>query len=163
MIVEGALAMFVKIAEEKRNLSQPEASSVQAAPAAVEAPAKIPSIISVDLTIRGTLSTDRNLQIDGRIEGDIHAAGLLLCEQSLVIGNIHAQEAVVKGRVEGSIEANIVHLAATAQVTGDVIHGGQLSMEAGAYFEGTSRHRDRVAKNAEIARGASEMFAVAAE
>jgi cytoskeletal protein CcmA (bactofilin family) len=152
--------MFVK-AEEKKG--QPETAHLASAQTDTGSVKSAPSIISVDLTIRGTLSTDRNLQIDGRIEGDIHAAGLLLCEQALVIGNVYAQEAVVKGRVEGSIEAKTVHLSASAQVTGDIIHGGQLSVEAGAFFEGTSRHKDRVAKNAELARGASEMFAVAAE
>ena len=161
MIVEGALAMFVKTAEDKKQtLTETQPIAAVAAPAEKPAakveslmPKNAPSIISADLTIKGTLSTDRNLQIDGRIEGDIHTAGLVLCDQALIIGNIYAQEAVVKGRVQGTITAKSVHLGKTAHVTGDIVHGGQLSMEAGAFFEGSSRRSDR--KN--------EHFAVAAE
>jgi cytoskeletal protein CcmA (bactofilin family) len=152
--------MFVKNEEKKVTGTETQpiaaaapAQAVQASPARKE----VVTIISADLTIKGTLHTDRNVQIDGRIEGDIHTAGLLLCEQAMIIGNIYAQEAVVKGRVQGTIEAKIVHLGKTAHVVGDIVHGGQLSMETGAYFEGSSRNSDRVTKKD------SERYAVAAE
>jgi cytoskeletal protein CcmA (bactofilin family) len=151
-----------KVTEPRVEPQPPAALAVAAATPAPAAPAtparkEVVTIISADLAIKGTLHTDRNVQIDGRIEGDIHTAGLLLCEQAMIIGNIYAQEAVVKGRVQGTIEARIVHLGKTAQVTGDIIHGGQLSMETGAYFEGSSRNKDRVMKKDD------DRYSVAAE
>ena len=108
----------------------------------------IPSIISADLTIKGTLVTERDVQLDGRVEGDIRAAGLVLGEKALVQGDIYAEEATIRGRVEGSIRARKVVLASTAHVEGNIVHDRQLSVEAGAYFEGNCRHSETPMKDA---------------
>jgi cytoskeletal protein CcmA (bactofilin family) len=109
--------------------------------AATASPAQkfAPSIISADLTIKGTLTSERDVQLSGRVEGDIKVANLVLTEQALVKGNVFSDEAIIRGRVEGNIKARKVQLAATAQVTGDITHGGQLSIESGASFEGNCR------------------------
>jgi cytoskeletal protein CcmA (bactofilin family) len=101
-----------------------------------------PSIISADLTIRGSLSTERNVQLDGRVEGDILAAGLTLGQKAFVEGNVYADEAIISGHVRGTIFARVVHLTATADVAGDIVHDRNLSIERGASFQGSSRHSE---------------------
>jgi len=46
-----------------------------------------------------------------------------------------AYEVVVRGRVEGSINARKVHLCRSCHVKGEVVHA-RLEVENGAYFEG---------------------------
>jgi cytoskeletal protein CcmA (bactofilin family) len=148
--------------------SSTPAATPSAAPSSVQASAPstsgrsaggVPSIISSDLTIKGTLVTERDVQLDGRVEGDIRVAGLVLGEKALVQGDIYAEDATIRGRVEGSIRARKVQLMSTAHVEGNIIHDRQLSVEAGAYFEGNCRHSDNPMKDT----GESPRKAVAAE
>src|SRR4051812_35687750 len=144
---KGAATMFVKSEEQKpataavktaASAVMPAAQPVQpmAAPVAAK---NAPSVISADLTIKGTLISERDVQLAGRVEGDIRVANLVLNEQAYVKGDVYAEEVVVKGRVEGSIRARKVHLTASASVNGDLIHGGLLAIDYGASFEGNCR------------------------
>ena len=46
----------------------------------------VPSIVSADLTVTGTLNTSGDMQIDGILEGDVRSAGLVIGERGLVRG-----------------------------------------------------------------------------
>ena len=61
------------------------------------------SVISAELIVRGTLISAGDVQVDGKIDGDIRAAGLTIGEQAVITGDVYAEEATVRGRVEGSI------------------------------------------------------------
>ena len=100
-------------------------------------PAKpsVPSIISDDLTITGNLLSKGEIQIDGRIEGDIDTETLLVGETAHINGDIRAKRARVYGHVNGQITAQSVTLANTAHVTGNIVHE-DLSIEKGAFLEG---------------------------
>jgi cytoskeletal protein CcmA (bactofilin family) len=97
------------------------------------------SVISAELIVRGTLISAGDVQVDGKIDGDIRAAGLTIGEQAVISGDVYAEEATVRGRVEGSIRARKVTLCATCHVEGNILHEA-LSMESGAFFEGNCRH-----------------------
>ena len=112
-----------------------------AAPKRNGRPTGVPSILSADVVVRGTLISSGDVQVDGKIEGDIRAAGLVIGEKAVVAGDVYAEEATVRGRVEGSISARKVQLAATCHVVGNVLHES-LSVESGAFFEGNCRHSD---------------------
>jgi len=101
----------------------------------------VPSIISAELSVRGTLVSAGDIQVDGRVDGDIRATSLVVGEKATILGDIYAEEATVRGRVEGSIRARKVHLCATCKVEGNILHEA-LSVEAGAFFEGNCRHSD---------------------
>ncbi len=103
--------------------------------------ANAPSIISADLTVVGTLISSGDLQVDGRIEGDIRASALVIGDEASIQGDVYAEEAIVRGRVEGGIRAKKVQLCATSHVEGNILHEA-LAMEAGAFFEGNCRHSD---------------------
>lgn len=101
----------------------------------------MPSIISSDLTIKGTLISTGDVQVDGRIEGDVRAVSLVIGESATIQGDIYAEDATIRGNTTGGIRARKVQLCATCHVEGTIIHEA-LSVEAGAFFEGNCRHSD---------------------
>lgn len=101
----------------------------------------VASTIAEDLTIIGNVQSNGELHIDGRIEGDVHCASLVLGERSQIEGNVTAEEVVICGRLIGSVRALRVMLQATCHVEGDLLHR-DLAMEQGAYFEGKSRRSE---------------------
>jgi cytoskeletal protein CcmA (bactofilin family) len=148
--------MFVKSSKDKEPEQQPVTQSqpVAAAPAATPPPQKrgglrngSPSIISADLIVRGALFSAGDVQIDGRVDGDIRAGGLIIGEKAVIVGDVYAEECVVRGRIEGGISARKVALSATCHVEGNILHE-TLSVEIGAYFEGNCRHSDNPLANA---------------
>ena len=148
--------MFVKSSKEaEQPMSQPQTQPAAAAPAASPAaqPKRpglrngTPSIISADLIVRGALFSAGDVQIDGRVDGDIRAGGLIVGEKAVIVGDVYAEEIVVRGRVEGGISARKVSLSSTCHVEGNILHEA-LAVEIGAYFEGNCRHSDNPLANA---------------
>src|SRR5580765_6540400 len=101
----------------------------------------MPSIISADVMIRGTVLSVGDLQVEGTIEGDIRAFNLVLSEKSMVVGDVFAEDAIVRGHVDGSISARNVKLCAPCHVAGNILHE-TLVVEAGGFFEGNCRRSD---------------------
>ena len=99
-----------------------------------------PSLLSAGLTVTGDLSTEGEMQIDGTVEGTVHAGKLTVGAEARINGDIHAREVAIRGEVHGSITANAVHLALTAKVNGDIMWHQSLGVETGAYFNGQCKH-----------------------
>ncbi|MCP2670429.1 polymer-forming cytoskeletal protein [Maricaulaceae bacterium EIL42A08] len=93
------------------------------------------SILSNDLVVKGSIVSEGEVQLDGKVEGDVRATSLTIGEEATVKGEVIAENVVIRGRVEGSVRARQVQLASTARVEGDVIHAS-LAIESGAYFDG---------------------------
>jgi cytoskeletal protein CcmA (bactofilin family) len=93
------------------------------------------------LVVNGTLTSTGDIQIDGRVEGDVHSSGLVIGEKALINGEVLAEDVTVRGRVQGSIRARKVLLCATCHVEGNILHEA-FAVEAGAFFEGNCRHSD---------------------
>ena len=100
-----------------------------------------PSIISADMIMQGTLSSAGDIQIDGRVEGDVRSVGLVIGDKAEIHGEVFAEDVTVRGKVVGRICARKVLLAATSHVEGDILHEA-LAVENGAFFEGNCRHTD---------------------
>jgi cytoskeletal protein CcmA (bactofilin family) len=100
-----------------------------------------PSIISADLTVTGTLDSTGDIQVDGRVEGDVHSAGLVIGDKAFIHGDVMAEEVTIRGRVQGSVRARKVLLATTSHVEGNILHEA-FAVETGAYFEGNCRHSE---------------------
>ena len=110
-------------------------------PAKRAARSSAPSIISADLVVNGTLISTGDIQIDGRVEGDVRSAGLVIGDKAFIHGEIMAEEVTVRGRVQGSIRARKVLLCSTSHVEGNILHEA-FAVETGAFFEGNCRHAD---------------------
>jgi cytoskeletal protein CcmA (bactofilin family) len=105
---------------------------------------KVASLIAADTTISGGVSGDSELHVDGVVRGDVVVARLSIGEDGHVEGAIQAEVVEVRGRVVGSITAKQVKLYASCHVDGDITHE-QLTMEAGAFFQGRSLKFNRPA------------------
>ena len=82
-------------------------------------------------------SDSESMRIDGTVVGDIDIDGVLnLSDSGRVDGNITAGSTRVAGRVSGNIHCrNALHLASTADVTGDILTT-TLIVDDGAIFLG---------------------------
>lgn len=99
-----------------------------------------PSIISQDVCLTGVLTSQGEVQLDGRIDGDIKAQHLVIGSSGVVEGEVDAQSVVIIGKVIGSINAKEVKVQSGAQIHGDIFHD-TLTIDAGAIIEGNLKHR----------------------
>lgn len=128
--------MFKHPKEDHTSVQSPISSSSSA-----QSAHKIPTIISADTTITGTVSGGGDIQIDGTINGDVIAERLVVGENASINGEIVAENLEVRGTVKGSIRANNVRLTKSAHFEGDVLHT-VLSVESGAHFDGKCKFSD---------------------
>jgi cytoskeletal protein CcmA (bactofilin family) len=91
--------------------------------------------------INGTISSTGDIQVDGRVEGDVRSVGLVIGDKAEINGEVLAEDVTVRGKVFGRIRARKVLLAATCHVQGDILHEA-FAVESGAFFEGNCRHSD---------------------
>ena len=132
----------------KTNSGKPNTDTGRKAPQKITPSA--PSILGADIIISGDIKSDGDIQIDGRHEGNIIASKLTIGEQGSVMGSVKAKSIHVRGKVSGKISANIVELAATANVQADIIQD-QLTIANGAFFDGKCT---RLTKSAPVAPAA---------
>jgi cytoskeletal protein CcmA (bactofilin family) len=91
------------------------------------------------LVVIGTLTSTGDIQIDGRVDGDIRSASVTIGEKANFQGEIVAEECTIRGRVQGIVRARKVQLSGTCHMEGTILHEA-LAVEVGAFFEGTCRH-----------------------
>ncbi len=120
--------------------SRPAEQSV--APSRVQVGSPTQSVIDAWLTITGNLESQGDVRVEGQIAGDIRCANLVIGRDATVNGDIVAEEAVVRGKVKGTIRANRVILQGTACVESAIYHK-VLSIDEGASFDGQSCHRQQ--------------------
>jgi cytoskeletal protein CcmA (bactofilin family) len=94
-----------------------------------------PSIVAADMRVLGNLESDGDVQIDGRVDGDLRIRSVTIGEGATVNGAVFGETIVVAGSVNGEIRGQSVMLSATAKVVGD-IHHNSLAIDAGAFLQG---------------------------
>src|SRR3954470_17423542 len=109
-------------------------------------PLSAPSIISADMVINGTLASTGDMQIDGRVEGDVRSVGLVIGDKAEIYGEVFAEDVTVRGKVGARMCARKARPATTSHVEGDILHEA-LAVETGAFFEGNCRHSDNPLNN----------------
>ena len=98
------------------------------------------SVLGADLSIKGDLSAQADLHIDGKIEGDVDCTSLVQGETSAIHGAVRAKTARLSGAVHGSIEAGELVILKSARIHGDVAYDA-LTIEQGAQVDGRFTHR----------------------
>jgi cytoskeletal protein CcmA (bactofilin family) len=101
-------------------------------------PAEGSTVIGKSVTIKGELSGNEDLYMDGDIEGTItlpdHA--LTIGPNARVLADIRVRDVIVFGNVTGNLHATgRVDLRHSAVVNGDIF-GGRLSIEENAMVKG---------------------------
>lgn len=99
------------------------------------------SFIGPDVVVSGDLTTESQIHIDGRIDGDVACATLIQGKGGTIAGNIVAESACIAGLVDGTVNARLVTLEPSARVTGDVTYE-TLSIAAGATIDGRLARRE---------------------
>ncbi|HLU12341.1 MAG TPA: polymer-forming cytoskeletal protein [Arenimonas sp.] len=109
----------------------------------------IETLVGPHATIRGDISFDGGLYVEGRIFGKVIAeegadAVLTIAEEGAIEGEVRAPVVVISGRMNGDVHAyERVQLTAKARVTGN-IHYKVVEMAAGATVTGRLIHGDAV-------------------
>lgn len=102
------------------------------------------NFLSTHSTVEGKVIFENISRVHGTLIGEVVSkpgSTLILCDSSIIEGNISADVLIVDGYVKGDISAKTkVTLSSTARVIGN-IKTRSLSVEFGAYFEGNS-HAD---------------------
>ena len=95
------------------------------------------TLIGVGSSVRGTLMITGTLRIDGEFEGDVLSCERLeIGEHGVLRSDIEVRDAMVRGRVIGSIRAlGVIELKAGARMEGDVA-AYSVVMEPGVHFTG---------------------------
>jgi len=95
--------------------------------------------LSADVEIKGSITFQTDLAIDGKIEGEITSPGILtLGENSEIRGEIRTKSVSVLGKVHGNITVDErCELRGHAQLFGD-LKAARLVIEEGATFVGKS-------------------------
>jgi len=94
--------------------------------------------LGASLTIKGQITGEEDLQIDGKIEGPISLSGhrLTVGRSARLHSEVNAREVVVYGHASGNLHARErVEIKKDGEVIGDITTT-RISIEDGAYFKG---------------------------
>lgn len=80
------------------------------------------SVFDAPMVVKGDIETEGSLRIDGRLEGSVLNADVLVVgADAVIVGDVNAREVLVGGSVHGNIRASArVELQSSAQVEGDI-------------------------------------------
>lgn len=102
----------------------------------------VPSVFSNDINLLGTIVSEGTIDFGGTLDGSIRCQCLTVRADGNVSGEIFAESVFVYGHVKGTIRARDVHLFSTCHIEGTIMHES-LSMEDGAYLDGSCKRLDR--------------------
>lgn len=93
--------------------------------------------LSTGAEVQGEIDTEDSLRLDGRFEGTIRCGGTLIVGSNADIhADIHTEEAVVGGTVEGDITARSkIEIRSTGEIHGDLT-APVLHIDRGVVLEG---------------------------
>lgn len=100
---------------------------------------QVQATIGRSIVLKGELSANEDLVIDGQFEGTVNLQDhcLTVGQNGKVKAEIQARQVVVYGSVSGNISAREkIEVRRTGNVTGD-LKSGSVSIEEGAYFKGS--------------------------
>jgi cytoskeletal protein CcmA (bactofilin family) len=100
----------------------------------------IDTVIGSGVRLKGNLSSEGDIAIDGALAGNVKSGGhVTVGINGRIGGTIAAISATIAGYVEGNVSAaDSVHIMESGQVHGDIATG-RLEIAMGAIFIGTSK------------------------
>ena len=95
------------------------------------------SIIGPGMKVVGDCTSDGTIRIEGQVEGSVKAAkSVVIGKEGVVLGDVVTQDAIVAGRVNGSISADSrIELQATCRIEGD-IRSRRIKLDEGGQVDG---------------------------
>ena len=96
--------------------------------------------LSSGVKINGSIKAQKELVIDGTVQGKINSQGVLtIGENADIRGEIKAKSVTVYGKVHGNVTAERCELKSTSTLEGD-LRVASLIIEEGATFMGSSQN-----------------------
>ena len=107
------------------------------------APSGVHNVLSHGTTLNGNLTTQDDIRIDGKIEGNIKSEGkIIIGNQGHVAGDIECVNLDILGKVTGNISCqDTVLLRNCANVIGDILTQ-TIEIEPGAKINGSIKMKD---------------------
>lgn len=97
------------------------------------------TVIGVEIAVTGTLSGNGNVQIEGKLDGEVRIEGkLLIVEGAVVNADVSATAITISGSVTGNVRARKVEITSSGKVFGD-LEVDSLLVGEGAVYEGRSK------------------------
>ena len=95
------------------------------------------TLIGAGTTLKGDISSNCDLRIDGTVLGNIHsAAKIIIGSSGIVEGDITCNQSDIVGKVSGNVRAKeLLQLRGECVVTGN-LYAGKLQVEPSATFNG---------------------------
>jgi cytoskeletal protein CcmA (bactofilin family) len=95
------------------------------------------SIIAAGTTLKGDITSNGDIRIDGTLQGNIHCtAKVVIGANGTVEGDISGQQADIMGKVNGTIKVKeLLQLKGGSQVNGN-LYATKLQIEPSASFNG---------------------------
>jgi len=95
------------------------------------------TLIGAGTTLKGDISSNSDLRIDGTVLGNIHSAAKIIIGSSGVVeGDISCNQSDIVGKVSGNVRAKeLLQLRGECVVTGN-LYAGKLQVEPSATFNG---------------------------
>jgi cytoskeletal protein CcmA (bactofilin family) len=105
-----------------------------------ELPSTMDSILGSGSLCNGTIRVDGGLRIDGTVDGEVVVSGTLtIGREGVIIGNVTVNQAVVGGKIKGTVRAEEqLELQSGSRIEGDIFTSS-LIIEDGVYFEGSCK------------------------
>lgn len=105
-----------------------------------EASTKKETVIAPGSVLRGQITNENNISINGIVEGDIFSQKTTqIGREGEVIGQIKTTSLYINGVLKGGCHAQTVVIMSQGRVEGD-IHASEFSIEKGGVFVGNSHH-----------------------
>lgn len=98
----------------------------------------ISTLLGRDTRIDGTFAFNETIRVDGRVKGNLvsEKGTVIIGENAVIDADVHVGVAIVRGKVNGRIEARQkIEIYAPAQVEGD-ISAPTITIDSGVIFNG---------------------------
>ncbi len=114
-------------------------------------PEGTPSVIAPGMKIVGDVETSGVVKVDGAIEGSIRGARqVLLGRSGSIQGDVHAEEAILAGKVVGTVAASErVEVQSSCRIDGDISTRSIVVLEGGV-INGNVRMDESASRSAGI-------------
>ena len=100
---------------------------------------RITAMIGASIKIKGDITGDENLVIEGQVEGNVDLSdhSLTIGDSGTVNANLHAKTVQIHGTVNGDIDgAELVVVSKSGRVLGNIV-APRVTLEEGAQFKGS--------------------------
>jgi cytoskeletal protein CcmA (bactofilin family) len=150
--------MIMGLFRRNRNPGREMAKNNEAAQAARD---NVISIIGPGMTVNGDCQTEGTLRIEGTVSGTVRAGkAVVVGKDGHVTGDIVTQDAIIGGRIDGSVTAESrLELQATCEIEGE-IRARRIKLDEGGRVNGTIATGDNLsAPRLLAAEGVTELDA----